>query len=98
LWQTLAGPPLIFTRQIFLSVLYVGIFASFTAFLPWNQAIMRLGPARAGMMYYTLPVFSGILAFTFLDEKITLIHLGSMVLILGGILTANLNWSWYKKT
>ncbi|MCP4722153.1 MAG: DMT family transporter, partial [Desulfobacteraceae bacterium] len=52
------------------AILYVGIFASLCAFVLWNQAIVTLGPSKAGMVYYTLPLFSGFLAYLFLNEAI----------------------------
>jgi len=46
------------------------------------------------MIYYTLPVFSGINAFVLLGEAIKNIHLLSMLLIVIGTLTA----TYEKKT
>jgi drug/metabolite transporter (DMT)-like permease len=71
------------------AILYVGIFASLCAFLLWNQAIVTLGPSKAGMVYYTLPLFSGFLGYLFLDEAMGFVHFLSMVLILSGILVTN---------
>lgn len=71
------------------AILYVGIFASLCAFLLWNKAIVILGPSRAGMVYYTLPVFSGVLGHLFLGEAVGLIHFYSLVLIFSGIVMAN---------
>jgi len=48
-----------------------------------------VGPVKAGFIYYTLPIFSGILAYLFLDEVITQFHFYSVLLIVSGILTAN---------
>jgi len=50
---------------------------------------MAVGPTKAGVVYYTLPLFSGFLAFLFLKEGISMIHFYSIVLIVSGILTAN---------
>jgi len=41
------------------------------------------------MIYYTLPLFSGLLAYFFLQENIGIIHFYSMLLIVSGIFTAN---------
>jgi drug/metabolite transporter (DMT)-like permease len=41
------------------------------------------------MVYYTLPVFSGLMGWYFLDEDIGLLHLASGVLIVSGIVVAN---------
>jgi len=72
-----------------LSTLYVGIFASLTAFVLWNKAIVTIGPSKSGMIYYTLPLFSCFLTHLFLNENIGIMHLFSALLIVAGILTAN---------
>ncbi len=71
------------------AILYVGVGASFLAFLLWNKAIATIGPARAGIIYYTLPLFSALLALLFLGEHVGVVHLTSAPLIVGGILLAN---------
>ncbi len=76
------------TKTVF-SVLYVGIFASLSAFVLWNKAIAVVGPSKAGMIYYTLPIFSGFWAYLFLKENIGIIHFYSALLIVSGIIIAN---------
>jgi len=88
-WEFVTVPPVVFDTKIVISILYVGIFASLSAFVLWNKAVVTVGPSKAGMIYYTLPLFSGFLAFLFLKEEISIIHFFSVVLIISGILTAN---------
>ncbi|MEL4455087.1 DMT family transporter [Lutimonas vermicola] len=71
------------------SILYIGIFASVVAYFLWNRSVDLLGPSKASMIYYTIPIFSGILAYIFLNEKIMPVHLISGLLILSGIFIAN---------
>ena len=71
------------------AILYVGIFASLCAFILWNKAIVVLGPSKAGMVYYTLPLFSGFLGYLFLHESISMIHFYSVTLIFSGIVATN---------
>ena len=66
-------------------VLYIGIFASVIAYFLWNRSVDLIGPTQASMIYYLIPLFSGILAFLFLREKVSLIHFFSGALILSGI-------------
>ncbi|MBL0715626.1 MAG: DMT family transporter [Desulfosarcina sp.] len=87
--EYLTVPPVEFDPQTVFSILYVGIFASLSAFVLWNKAILTVGPSKAGMIYYTLPLFSGFLAYLFLKENISIIHFYSALLIVSGILTAN---------
>ena len=90
IWQTLNSPPIQFESKTIFSILYVGIFASLTAYILWNKAIVNIGATNAGIIYYTLPIFSGFLAYLFLDETIGINHLYSLLLILSGILIATL--------
>ena len=89
IWEYTTSPPVEFDTKTFGSILYVGIFASLSAFVLWNKAIMVIGPTKAGMIYYTLPIFSGALAYLILKEDISMLHLYSALLIVSGILTAN---------
>jgi drug/metabolite transporter (DMT)-like permease len=89
IWDYATVPAAAFDKKTLLAILYVGIFASLSAFVLWNKAIMIVGPSKAGMIYYTLPLFSGLLAYLFLDETIGIMHLYSVVLIVSGILLAN---------
>lgn len=71
------------------AIMYVGVFASLCAFVLWNKAIVILGPSKAGMVYYTLPLFSGLLGYFFLNEGVGILHIYSLFLILSGIVITN---------
>jgi drug/metabolite transporter (DMT)-like permease len=88
-WEHLFVAQAIFDAGAIYSILYLGVFASLFAYVLWNQAILMIGASKAGITYYTLPLFSGVLAWILLDENIGMIHFTSGVLIVSGILTAN---------
>jgi drug/metabolite transporter (DMT)-like permease len=81
-------PVINFTPEVIVSILYTGIFASITAFFLWNRSVEIIGAAKAGIIYYTLPLFSSLWAFLLLGEDFLLIHLFSMILIIAGIIIA----------
>jgi len=81
------GAPVI-TPHMVAAILYVGIAASLAAYAMWNGAVAAIGPSLAGLIYYSLPLFSGVAAFLFLGEPMGLIHLVSAAGILGGIVLA----------
>lgn len=81
-------PPQALDPSMVASILYIGIFASLVAFILWNKAIAIIGAVNAGMVYYSLPIFSGILAIVILDESVTTLHLYSTLLVLMGIILA----------
>lgn len=89
IWELSTVPPGTYETTTILSIMYVGIFASLIAFILWNKAIITIGPSKSGLIYYTLPLFSGLLAYFFLDEGIGMVHLFSALLIVAGIFTAN---------
>ena len=70
------------------AILYVGLGASLAAYAMWNSAVASIGPSLAGLIYYSLPLFSGVAAFLFLGEPMGLVHLASAGCILGGIVLA----------
>ncbi|WP_461210237.1 DMT family transporter [Desulfocurvus sp. DL9XJH121] len=87
-WEVLRYGPPVFTPQITWSVLYVGIGASLLAYMFWNGAVSRIGSAGAGMIYYLIPLFSGLEAWALLDETVGWYHLMGGVGIIGGIVLA----------
>jgi len=89
IWEYTTAPSVEFDKTTVLSILYLGLFASLSAFVLWNKAIATVGPSKSGMIYYTLPLFSGFLAHLFLKEEMGMVHFFSMALIISGILAAN---------
>ena len=57
----------------------------------WNEAISRIGAARAGVMYYSVPLFSSLEAAWLLDERVSLPQVVGGALIIGGILFSSLD-------
>ena len=75
------------------AILYLGLGASVICFLLWNISIKNLGAGRTALFGNLIPVFTSIEAVLILGEKITTIHLISFLLVIGGLMTANI----YKK-
>lgn len=67
------------------SMLYVAVFPSVLAYLFWNQAVVELGPNRAGLFIHLMPVFGTVLSIMFLGESLQLFHVGGIGLIAIGI-------------
>ncbi len=88
LWEVLYGETAIFTPQAIGAILYIGIGASLISFLLWNRAVLLIGPARSGFIYYSLPLFSGVEALLILGEPVTAAHFYSGVSIIAGIVVA----------
>lgn len=89
LWEQQFHPDPFLTKATIPAILYVGIFASLCAFILWAKSIMIIGPSKAGIIYYTLPLFSGLSAILFLNEQVGFLHLFSLCFIITGIFIAN---------
>lgn len=63
----------------------VGIFVGDTALF---ASMNRLGPRRTGVLFATHALFSALLGFVFLDERMGLQAMAGGVLIVGGVMTA----------
>ena len=72
------------------SILYLGLGASVICFLIWNKAIAALGTGRTALFGNLIPVFSSIEAVILLNEKISSIHIISFILVVAGLIIANL--------
>jgi len=72
------------------SILYLGLGASVICFLIWNKTISILGTGRTALFGNLIPVFSSIEAVILLNEKITTVHLISFILVVTGLVIANL--------
>ena len=71
-------------------LLYLGIGASVVCFLLWNIAIAKLGSGRAALFGNLIPIFSSIEAVLILGEKVSWIQVTSFVIVIIGLVIANL--------
>lgn len=64
---------------------YVAVFAGILAYAFWNYGTRRVGPPRAAMFMYLVPVFAALLAGVLLDERLQGFHAAGGALILAGL-------------
>jgi drug/metabolite transporter (DMT)-like permease len=89
LWQVWHGETMVVNAPNLLGLLYIAIFASVVAFLFWNRGVAEIGPTKAGMFTYLMPVFGALLAVLFLSEPIALYHVLGAVFVISGIVLTN---------
>jgi drug/metabolite transporter (DMT)-like permease len=77
-----------FDARTIATALYLGLFPSIGAYVFWAYGVARVGPTRATLFQYLIPVFAAILAFLLLGEDIRLFHLIGAALIIGGLVLA----------
>lgn len=76
--------PVVFSVQLLLIVVYVGVGPAGIGFFLWNTGIKKLGAGGAMIFYNTLPLYGAILGFLLLGETIVASHLVGGALIVGG--------------
>jgi drug/metabolite transporter (DMT)-like permease len=86
-----------FTAPLIGSILYLGFGTSVLAFLCWNIALQKLGTSRTVLFGNLTPIFSTLEAVLILGEKISSIHLLSGLLVIIGLVIANLQPSTFSK-
>ncbi|MET1013368.1 MAG: DMT family transporter [Paenisporosarcina sp.] len=69
------------------SILYTGVISTVVCMLLWNIGVQKLGATTSGIFLNFNPVFTAILAFFFLDERMTVVQgFGSLIVIIGSVL------------
>lgn len=89
LWEHLFYKKVILDTKTIAVTSYVGLFASMVSYYLWNEAIRLIGISKTALIYYLIPVFSGILAYFFLDQAIVITQIISMGIIITGLLITN---------
>jgi len=72
-----------------LPMLYLGILSSAACFALWNFSLGRLGPARASVYLYLLPIVTVVGSVFVLDQAITLLKACGIGLVLLGLVLSN---------
>ena len=72
-----------------LSILYLGIFATVIGFVWYYEGVKRIGPVKSGLFINFVPIFAILLAFLILGEEITLSLAIGGVLVFSGVYLTN---------
>lgn len=80
----------VFTVNKFIVFGLTGFFASVIAWGFYNNSVHVIGPARTSMIYFLLPVFTSVVAYFALGEKLHGFHIAGFILIVSGIVISNL--------
>ena len=87
-WEIASGMPILLTGQSAGGVIYLGLIASVFCYICWTGAISRIGPANVALIYYTIPIFTGLQAVFILGEPLLWPHFAGGGLIIAGVLAA----------
>jgi len=72
------------------AILYIASLGSILALVCYNVGIVHIGPARASIIFYLMPVFIAAMAIGLLGEEMRPYHLVGFVLVLGGVYLTSL--------
>jgi len=84
------SPAIQWNSSLIMVILYLGIGNSVLSFLFWNASIAELGAGRTALFGNLIPIFSTFEAVVFLHEEVSPIHFISGILVIGGLIIANL--------
>jgi drug/metabolite transporter (DMT)-like permease len=90
IWEATTVAPTPFTIEAWSIYLYVGIASSVIAWFAWNHSVHTIGSVKTGLVYYTIPIFSSILAIFLLHEPLANYHFVGFVFVFLGIVLSNL--------
>lgn len=75
--------------HFFMNFMFLTVFCSLAAYLLWNETMKILGPVAANNYLYIQPVFTMIIGYIALGEKIFLLGYIGCILIIGGLVLAD---------
>lgn len=79
----ISHPDILFT----LSLVYTGVVSTVICMLLWNMGVQKIGAAKSGIFLNFNPIFTSILAFFILQERMNIAEFsGTIVVILGCLL------------
>lgn len=76
---------IVLVKKHYPSFLYVALFPSLLSYYFWHMGIREIGASRTGQFTHLMPLFGSIMAYIFLDEKLSLYHIVGAILVGLGI-------------
>lgn len=72
------------------SIFYTGLISTVLCMVLWNIGVNKLGPSTAGLFLNFNPIFTAVLAFAFLDEKMTWTQAAGSIIVIAGCFLFNI--------
>mgnify|MGYP005994828893 CR=1 FL=1 len=86
-----------FTYEAILWTIYLGIVVTLGGYGLYNYALTKIEASKAAVFVYLIPVFTLILAFFILGEKLSFLEFLACLVILLGVFISEVSISWFKK-
>jgi drug/metabolite transporter (DMT)-like permease len=84
-WEVFHDARIVIDWHDILAFTYIGIIGGGVMFLLYNTGVVVLGASKASVTFYLQALFTTILAYLFLGEKLHYYHIAGIVLIAAGI-------------
>jgi drug/metabolite transporter (DMT)-like permease len=85
LWEISQGAVMNVSTDTVLGLIFLGVLASFGSYVVWNFGLGGIGPQRAALFQYLIPLFAAVFAVFLVGEAIHWYHLVGAALMFGGI-------------
>ncbi len=86
IWEFLSVAKTPFSFNAWLVYIYLGVGSSCLAWLAWQESTKRVGAVQTSLIYYTMPLFTSLIAVITLSEPIKFYHILGFLFILAGII------------
>ncbi len=80
-----------YTPDMFLPILALAAFASCTAFILFASSVAKIGILKANVFTNVIPLFTALFSFFIMSEKLTFQNIAGMLVVIAGILMAQVN-------
>lgn len=68
---------------------YLGVCPSILSYVCWNHGVKIVGPGTASIFMYLIPVFTSVIAYFFLGERLFAYHLAGGLLVFCGLILSS---------
>lgn len=82
--------PIEIPLNVWISIIYLGVFGTVIAFVWYYDGIKHIGPSRASIFNNLVPVFALMLSGIILKESISWYSWVGIILVISGIITSNI--------
>jgi drug/metabolite transporter (DMT)-like permease len=89
--------PLNITMNSFLWVIYLGVVVTLAGYGLYNYALTKIPASKAAVFVYFIPVFTFILSYFILNEKLSFLEFIACFVILFGVFLSEVSSSWFKR-
>lgn len=85
------------TMKSFLWIAYLGVVVTLAGYGLYNYALTKIEASKAAIFVYLIPVFTLILAYFVLNEKLSILEFVACSVILLGVFISEFSISWFRK-